>query len=114
MRCSYCPIPAALACRGEEVHRFCELIDPGNASYAPDYANVLRSVVQLQPSAAEPRPKLTVKVKVVEALERVQAMYACPYRSLDAGCGCSGAKCGLRHGEIVSYADCFECIRRYG
>jgi hypothetical protein len=108
MRCRHCPIPAATTCQGEDVRRFCELIDPGHAAYDAGYINTLRAMNHREPQADARRPK------VVEAIERVQALHACPYRSIDAGCGCTGSACGLRHGEIVSYADCFECIRRYG
>jgi hypothetical protein len=108
MKCGNCPIPLALICPGEDVRRFCELIDPGHAAYDPGYIHTLWGMSHRETKAADPRPN------VVEALERVQAMHACPYRSIDPGCGCAGAKCGLRHGEIVSYPDCFECIRRYG
>jgi len=107
-RCHHCPVNPALACPGSDVRRFCELIDPGHAAYDPGYIRTLWAMGNRVPKAADQR------LTVVEALERVQAMYACPYRSIDPGCGCAGAKCGLRHAEIVSYADCFECIRQYG
>jgi hypothetical protein len=107
MRCSGCPIPAALICQGENVRRFCELIDPAHTAYEPGYVDTLWDMGHRETKAAEPRST------VAEALEQVQAMHACSYRSIDPGCGCAGAKCGLRHGEIVSYVDCFECIRRY-
>jgi hypothetical protein len=48
------------------------------------------------------------------ALGLVARSKACPYRSTDAGCGCSGARCGLRGGATVSHVDCFACIARYG
>jgi hypothetical protein len=109
-RCTHCPIPAALACQGEEVRRFCELIDPGHAAYDPGYIPSLWAMANRVPEAAVKNQRPTV----VEALEQVRALHACPYRSIDPGCGCAGAKCGLRHGEIVTYAECFECIRQYG
>jgi hypothetical protein len=106
MRCRDCPIPAARICQGEDVRRFCELIHPEHAAYDPGYIKTLWDMDH-ETKSADPRST------VVAALEQVQAMRACPYRSIDPGCGCAGAKCGLRHGEIVSYADCFECVRRY-
>ncbi len=47
----------------------------------------------------------------VIALNRL--VNACLFRSRDAGCGCTGARCGLQS-AIVSHRDCLECARAYG
>lgn len=57
--------------------------------------------------AAPPRPDLA------EAVGLVRRMNGCPFRSTE-GCGCSGGKCALRGGAIVSHIDCFACVRTYG
>jgi hypothetical protein len=48
-----------------------------------------------------------------ETLTLVRAMRACPFRSIDTGCGCAGGRCSLRHGAVVSHRDCMDCLRRY-
>lgn len=37
---------------------------------------------------------------------------ACPHRSRDAGCGCSGYRCGLGKGRggLVAHRDCLACV----
>ena len=49
----------------------------------------------------------------VQAVAEIAAMKRCPYRAVWPKCGCSGARCGLRSGAVVSHLDCFECVRRY-
>ncbi len=106
--CSHCPISPDLRCAGLDAHRFCELIDPRHDSYTPAYVRTLLGLAVRAPMAADPGSK------AVEAVERLQALRAGPFRSIDSDCGCAGARCGLRQLGTVSYADCFECIRRYG
>ncbi len=36
-RCAYCPIGPDLPCRGEQVRRLCQLIDPEHPAYSPGY-----------------------------------------------------------------------------
>lgn len=49
---------------------------------------------------------------VHESLALTRSMNRCDFRSTK-GCGCSGARCALRGGAIVSHVDCFDCLRRY-
>lgn len=53
-------------------------------------------------------------IDVAESLRLVAAVKRCPYRSTDSSCGCSGARCALRHGRWVATNECFLCIQRYG
>jgi hypothetical protein len=112
MRCPHCPIASALVCLGEDVRRFCALIDPGHAAYDAGYIPTIRAM-SLSGREESRAPAIDPRPGVVEALERVQAMRVCPYRSIPDGCGCSGARCALRRGATVSYADCFECLKRF-
>jgi hypothetical protein len=41
MRCPHCPLDRSLRCRGEEVRRFCELVDPSGPDYRREYARIL-------------------------------------------------------------------------
>lgn len=51
---------------------------------------------------------------VGESWQRLQQIKACPYRSVFPPCGCSGARCGLKWGAIVSIHDCLDCVRDHG
>ncbi len=59
----------------------------------------------------EPEPFVPI-VPVSEVLAGLRIIRRCGYRNA-TGCGCTGARCGLR-GSIVSHRDCLECVRRYG
>jgi hypothetical protein len=142
-RCAHCPIPEGLICRGEDVRRLCEIVDPEHAAYNPGYIRVLMSLAQGAPfphpsfldtrggvpferewRSDAPPPRLP---SVAEALKLIEAMKTCPFRSVDPGCGCVGARCGLRvsslpagegsrtprRGSVVSYTECFDCLRLY-
>jgi hypothetical protein len=45
-RCFNCPVNPALACPGTDVRRFCELVDPDHADYAPAYRVSLCSLAE--------------------------------------------------------------------
>ena len=62
---------------------------------------------KLMPTA--PDPPL---IPLTESLELLRLVKLCRYRST-TGCGCSGARCGLRS-AIVSHRDCLDCVRSYG
>lgn len=49
MKCDHCPRDDE--CRGEEIHRFCELIDPDHPDHEPAYLDALG------PTPAEPPPR---------------------------------------------------------
>jgi hypothetical protein len=51
-------------------------------------------------------------IPLTESLELLRLVKLCRYRST-TGCGCSGARCGLRS-AIVSHRDCLDCVRSYG
>jgi hypothetical protein len=51
-------------------------------------------------------------IPLLEALELHRLVHRCQYRST-AGCGCSGARCGLR-ASFVSHRDCLACVQTYG
>lgn len=50
---------------------------------------------------------------VAQSWDLTRAMHACPFWSRQPGC-CTGARCALRHGEVVGFPDCFACLKRYG
>lgn len=47
---------------------------------------------------------------LAESIELTRQMKACPHRSTE-GCGCAGARCSKKGGEIVTHIDCFGCLR---
>jgi len=51
-------------------------------------------------------------IPLTESLGLLRLVKLCRYRST-TGCGCSGARCGLRS-AIVSHRDCLDCVRSYG
>jgi len=107
-RCPRCPLPAEdpTRCRGEDVRRFCELIDPSCPAYDPGYVGVI--LAESRRLASEP-----VRPTPAESAALVRAMRACPYRSAGStGCGCG--HCGLRAGAAVSHLECFACIKQHG
>ncbi len=74
--------------------------NPGHPDYEPGYAAAIRDLAQpggvvgIHPAE---RPD------VPEAFSLLKSMRGCHFRALDTNCGCAGARCGLRHGSIVSY-----------
>jgi hypothetical protein len=116
MRCDHCPLATDLACPGEGARRLCDLIDPAHPAYQPGYITTIRGHAsnrekwpvksgQEDPEADRPSP--------AESMALVRAMHACIYRATHPPCGCSGGRCGLRNGCIVSHRECFECLRRF-
>jgi len=105
----------------EAVHRtaherYRDYINPSHPDYDPRYWVIVRAIAEGRSYKPEPRldPAL-IPVSQAFALHRL--MNACQYRAHDAACGCSGHRCGLRHGRpaaIVSNRDCLECVRVYG
>lgn len=47
---------------------------------------------------------------VARSLGLARAMGRCPFRSR---CSCSGGKCALKGGAVVSHRDCFACLERF-
>jgi hypothetical protein len=65
-----------------------------------------------QPDTLMPTPPDPPLIPLTESLELLRLVKLCRYRST-TGCGCSGARCGLRS-AIVSHRDCLDCVRSYG
>jgi hypothetical protein len=103
--------------------RLCQLTDSASRDYRPGYLSSIQVHVASDewrvadsngmkthlPFATDHSPLF----EVAEALDLVRRIRACPYRSQYSKCGCSGARCALRRGAIVSYSECFQCSRRY-
>ena len=106
MSCLRCPIAdPTVRCRGLDVPRFCELIDPACPQYDPGYIAVIEDQTYRRRSAPAPIPP-------AESADLTRRMKACLYRSAGAtGCGCG--RCGLRGGAAVSHRDCFQCLTQY-
>lgn len=45
-RCAYCQIDPSLRCPGEDVRRFCELVDPAHHDFQPAYHRTLRAIAE--------------------------------------------------------------------
>lgn len=123
MKCAHCPVELGLHCPGEDAARLCQLTDAAKPDYRRGYVESIMAVA----AAASGLPALGPSVKtgpvsdwqqttgsvpLPGSLELVRRMRACTYRSVDAGCGCGGGRCALRSGSLVSYVECFECIRQ--
>ena len=65
-----------------------------------------------QPDTLMPTTPDPPLIPLTESLELLRLVKLCRYRST-TGCGCSGARCGLRS-AIVSHRDCLDCVRSYG
>ena len=104
--CAHCPITEGLFCPGEDATAL-HVGDPEHPEYTPEYVATIRSW-HVPEERTRGRPDLA------EALSLLGAMKACPFRSVDAICGCAGARCDLRQGSVVSYPECFDCLRQYG
>jgi hypothetical protein len=101
--CPRCPVSPTARCRGLDVRRLCDLIDPACPSYDLRYVAVI-----LAQSAGTDRPAQPA----AETVELARRMNRCPFRSTGAaGCGCG--RCGLRGGAVVSHLECFDCLRRF-
>jgi len=107
VRCLRCPVLTPVRCRGLDVRRYCELIDPSCAQFDPGYLEVILAESHRLASALPVMP-------LAESAALVRRMNACPYRSAskDSGCGCG--QCGLRNGASVNHLDCFACLSRFG
>ncbi len=132
--CIRCPASDPRQCPGRLAPRLCDLIDPAHPDYRPGYVDSIRAVAVErghEPASREAIPGHAEKlaksestqsdvippktgVPATEAIALVKAMKACPHRSVDPPCGCSGAWCGFKGGVIVSHADCFDCLRTNG
>lgn len=103
-RCRRCPVEIGYQCPGENAEVLCR-----HAESRPGYDAVLW---------AHARPRADVereRLGLAEAVGLGRRMTACPYRSIDPGCGCSGGNCGLRSArKSVTHLDCFACLRTYG
>jgi len=109
--CAHCPIGEGFFCQGEDARRLCMLVDPEHRDYTPEYVATIRSLAQPRKPDGH---RVAERPDLAEALSLLGAMRACPFRSVDAVCGCAGARCALRQGSIVSYPECFDCLRQYG
>jgi hypothetical protein len=72
--------------------------------------------LMVQIATGDPAPAGAVsdqaRMPATDALRLLARMNACPSRTRDAVCGCSGARCAERGGAIVSHIDCFTCLRQ--
>jgi hypothetical protein len=83
----------------EPYRRLCSNDHPAHEAY--------RGLMIRQATESAPIP-------LAESLALLRLVNACPYRSRDAACGCSGHKCALRTASpIVSHIDCLDCVARY-
>jgi hypothetical protein len=87
--CFNCPVADNLACRGESVPRYCELIDPKNPAYNAAYKDI---ILQAAEDDVE-YPPLTTPVKSIsEITDRV----------IVAGSGEQAAPCGRCPDKLAS------------
>lgn len=110
MACERCPCPTA--CVGWPT--FCawaaeDPVDPVKIRHIRARGAILGGQSVTGPTLAHDDRRVDVAL----TLAHLRAMKACPFRSTGPGCGCSGGRCALRRGAVVSHADCFECLGRY-
>jgi len=114
-RCPHCP-RAGQACRGEELARLCELVDPEHAAFNPAYREVLEPACRDADNPDNPpdHPEWNIdQIPLAESLRLTALARGCPFRSQPA-CGCDAAACALKRGADVSARTCWDCVRRYG
>lgn len=99
-RCSDCQIEGTCVTEWTAHIAFCDWAKRGGAWLA--------KVVEL--SAKGPAPTLADQPSVQQLIADLRTVRACQYRS---PCSCSGARCGLRNGEVVSHLVCLPCVRQY-
>jgi phage-related protein len=76
----------------------------------PDHLTWRRRMVeQVANAGTTPDVSSAPHPDVAESIALTRAMHACPFRSVDPGCGCNGGRCADRGGSIVSHIDCFAC-----
>ena len=113
IRCPHCPALAGARCKGQEIRRLCELVDPTSTAYNPGYKALLSRGPDAVPArhaseGADEAPNLS------ETLMLLRLMKECPDRIARTNCGCAGlAQCGRGKGRqgLVNNLDCFECLR---
>jgi hypothetical protein len=94
---------------GVERYRYLCLEHP-KATVRSEYRTyVLSAAAELVARGPGPRPGELAP----ETVARLRTVYHCPYRSSDADCGCSGAKCALKKAARVTVLDCLQCVERY-
>jgi hypothetical protein len=112
-RCSHCPVGEGSRCKGQEIRRLCELVDPTSAAYNPAYKPLLpeREEGSPDPEGAAGAGGLP---SVSESLALLRRLNACPDRFAETTCGCAGlARCARGQGRqgLVNHLDCFQCLR---
>jgi hypothetical protein len=84
----------------------CSQAHPDHAAYR---LWVLRMAGETEPDFP-PSP-----IPLTESLALLRIVNACPYRSRDSKCGCSGHRCALRRDHpIVTHLNCLDCAKCYG
>lgn len=115
-RCPHCP-RGGLPCRGEEVGRLCQLVNPEHAAFNPAYREVLEPAGFEADDPDNPSDRFTREIghiPLAESLRLTALARGCPFRSQPA-CGCeAAAACALKRGADVSTQTCWDCVRRYG
>lgn len=101
------------AVRATGVDRYRWLCSDANAMPAPHSRDDWRRWVLDRRWAAQALPEAG-RPPVARSLALARAMRACPFRSTDRSCGCSGGRCALRRGAPASHLDCFACLETYG
>ncbi len=104
-RCPDCPIVGVCVVSWTAHRPFCDWARRGGL--------YLARVRELSAAGPPPPDDVAGRPSAPEALALVRQMRACQFWSRDAGCGCSGARCGLKNGELVNHQDCFTCLERY-
>lgn len=56
-RCPHCPLDNNLICRGPQVRRFCELVDPSRSDYDAAYIRILAGDDHTGPYEPDPNVK---------------------------------------------------------
>ena len=108
--CPHCP-RAGSDCRGIQIARLCELVDPGGPAYNAAYRAALAPADGEAPSTSA--DERTTYVPLAESLRLTALSRRCPFRSKPR-CHCEGAAaCALRGGADVSAHTCWECTRLY-
>ena len=108
-RCIDCPAVSRCVVEWTGHRTYCDWAKRGGAWLA----RVLE-ISEAGPADHQAQQPTTDRPTAAESLSLLAAAKACPFRSIDAACGCSGIRCALRHGAILSLQDCMACVTTYG
>jgi hypothetical protein len=107
MKCPDCPVAGRCIVDWTAHRPFCRWAASGDAARRARIVEMSVDPPDAPPAEFAPQSR----EGVAESWALTRRMKACPHRAVDPGCGCSGARCALKPGAVVSHRDCFACLK---